>query len=161
MKRLIALTAFFALVSAPFSVQADEGYDKALQAYSCVDYQKAINLFKINAEKGHGLSQYMMGIMLEQGQGSEINVTKAFDWYMAAAKQGIPDAYFALADMYSKGIGVARDLVQAYAWFDLAKAGGHSLAPDMLRALAEQMPAEMIEQAKAFEKSWNDNLAKR
>lgn len=160
MNRILSITALSVLLALPFSVRADEGYDKALQAYSCVDYTKAIGLFQANAEKGHGLSQYMMGIMLEQGQGVTKDVQTAFDWYMKAAKQGIPDAYFALADMYSKGIGVKRDAVQAYAWFDLAKAGGHSLAPDMLAALAKEMTGDLIDQAKVFEKRWNEGLAK-
>lgn len=137
---------------------AHEGYDKALQAYSCVDYPKAIALFKTYADQGHGLSQYMMGIMTEQGQGTEPDVDTAFNWYMRAARQGIVDAYFALADMYKKGISVAKDPVQAYAWFDLAKQGGHSLADDMLKELAGQLNADQIAQARQFAAQWRANL---
>lgn len=139
---------------ASFPAQAHEGYDKALQAYSCVDYQKALELFKTYAEQGHGLSQYMVGIMMEQGQGTESDVKNAFNWYMNAAKQGIPDAYFALADMYAKGISVAKDPMLAYAWFDLASQGGHKLAGDMLNSLAQQLKPEQIDQARKFGQEW-------
>lgn len=140
------------LMSLP--ARAHEGYDKALQAYSCVDYQKAIGLFKVYADQGHGLSQYMMGIMTEQGQGTDPNVDAAFRWYMDAARQGITDAYFALADMYKRGISVSKDPVQAYAWFDLARQGGHKLAGDMLDSLSKEMDSDQIARAKQFTTQW-------
>jgi len=135
-------------------VQAHDGYDKAIQAYSCVDYEKALSLFKTYAKEGHGLSQYMMGIMTEQGQGTAADVKAAFDYYMTAARQGIPDAYFALADMYAKGAAVAKDPVQAYAWFELAMQGGHKLAGDMVNSLAKQLQPEQIEQARKMNQAW-------
>lgn len=142
----------------PFPVQAHDGYDKALQAYSCVDYQKALGLFKTYADQGHGLSQYMMGIMTEQGQGTDVDAKTAFNWYMNAAKQGVPDAYFALADMYAKGASVAKDPVQAYAWFDLASQGGHKLAGDMLKGLEAQLQPGQIAQAKKLGAEWQARL---
>lgn len=150
-----ALTAVLCLSATPFTTAlAHEGYDKALQAYSCVDYQKAFGLFKTYAAQGHGLSQYMVGIMAEQGQGTEVDLQAAFDSYMSAAKQGIPDAYYALADMYSKGISVAKDPVQAYAWFDLARQGGHRLAGDMLNSLSKELLPEQIDRAKMLGQQW-------
>ncbi len=151
--RAIAIVIFLSGMTSAL-VHAHEGYDKALQAYSCVDYNKALSLFKTYANQGHGLSQYMMGIMTEQGQGTDPNVDAAFNWYMTAAKQGIADAYFALADMYKKGISVAKDPVQAYAWFDLAKQGGHNLAGDMLSSLDKELNADQIAKAKQFEAQW-------
>jgi len=151
--RAIAIVIFLSGMTSAL-VHAHEGYDKALQAYSCVDYTKALSLFKTYADQGHGLSQYMMGIMTEQGQGTDPNVDVAFNWYMTAAKQGIADAYFALADMYKKGISVAKDPVLAYAWFDLAKQGGHNLAGDMLSSLDKELNSDQIAKAKQFEAQW-------
>jgi hypothetical protein len=119
-----------------------------------VDYPKALSLFKTYANQGHGLSQYMMGIMTEQGQGTDPKPSEAFNWYMDAAKQGITDAYFALADMYAKGISVEKNPVQAYAWYDLAKMGGHSLAPDMLKSVGQQLKPDQVAQAESFVKDW-------
>lgn len=151
----VILPASVALaVEAPGLAPGQDAYDKALQSYSCVDYEKAIRMFRSNAEQGHGLSQYMMGIMTEQGQGTEVDVTAAFDWYTRAAKQGLADAYFALGDMYSRGVGVAKDAVQAYAWFDLANRGGHKLAKDMLQSEAAHLQAEQIEQARKLASDW-------
>lgn len=133
-------------------------YDKALQSYSCVDYQKAFDLFRSSAEAGHGLSQYMMGIMLEQGQGTTEDVSAAFNWYMTAAKQGLTDAYYALGDMYSRGVAVGKDPLQAYVWFDLAARGGHKLARDMKNSEAARLQPAQLEIAT---KMVNDWLAKQ
>ncbi len=169
MKALLLLAVFAASLSAPASVLAldslsptpgKEAYDKALQSYSCVDYDKALRLFKANAETGHGLSQYMTGIMLEQGQGTEEDVTAAFNWYMKAAKQGLSDAYYALGDMYSRGIAVNKDALQAYVWFDLAARGGHKLAPDMKRSEAAHLQSAQLETAQTMVSDWLAKLGR-
>ncbi len=163
MKLLFLLAAFAASLFAPASVLAldtispakgKEMYDKALQSYSCVDYEKALRLFKANAEAGHALSQYMTGIMVEQGQGTEEDVTAAFNWYMKAAQQGLSDAYYALGDMYSRGISVNKDALQAYVWFDLAARGGHKLAPDMKRSEAAHLQPAQLETAQTMASDW-------
>jgi len=169
MKSLLLLAAFAACLSAPASVLAldsisptpgKEVYDKALQSYSCVDYEKALRLFKANAEAGHGLSQYMTGIMLEQGQGTEEDVSAAYGWYMRAAKQGLSDAYYALGDMYSRGISVSKDALQAYVWFDLAARGGHKLAPDMKLSAATHLQPAQLETAKTLANDWLAKLGR-
>ncbi|PIV89027.1 MAG: hypothetical protein COW48_02760 [Hydrogenophilales bacterium CG17_big_fil_post_rev_8_21_14_2_50_63_12] len=169
MKSFLLLAAFAASLSTPATAlaldsltptQGQEVYDKALQSYSCTDYEKALGIFKTNAEAGHGLSQYMMGIMLEQGQGTEADVAAAFNWYMKAAKQGLADAYYALGDMYSRGISVSKDAVQAYAWFDLADRGGHKLANDMKQSAAARLQSEQIESANKIATDWLAKLGR-
>jgi TPR repeat protein len=163
MKSYFLLAAFAANLAFPTVASALDNltpaqgqavYDKALQSYSCVDYQKAFGMFKSNAEAGHGLSQYMTGIMLEQGQGTTEDVSAAFKWYMTAAKQGLTDAYYALGDMYSRGISVSKDALQAYVWFDLAARGGHKLAPDMRNSEAAHLQPEQLETAKKMASDW-------
>ncbi|MDP2430694.1 MAG: tetratricopeptide repeat protein [Pseudomonadota bacterium] len=169
MKSLFLLAAFAVSLFATASVLAldatapkpgKETYDKALQSYSCVDYDKALSLFKANAEAGHGLSQYMTGIMLEQGQGAEEDVSAAYNWYMKAAKQGLSDAYYALGDMYSRGISVGKNALQAYVWFDLAARGGHKLAPDMKQSEAAHLQPAQLETAKTMAGDWLAKLGR-
>lgn len=169
MKALLLLALFAVSLSAPTAVFAldslspnpgKDAYDKALQSYSCVDYEKALRLFKANAEAGHGLSQYMTGIMLEQGQGAEVDVSAAYTWYMRAAKQGLSDAYYALGDMYSRGISVNKDALQAYVWFDLAARGGHKLAPDMKQSQAATLQPAQLETAKTMASDWLARLSR-
>jgi TPR repeat protein len=47
----------------------------------------------------------MMGIMVEQGQGTNPDVSAAFNWYMTSAKQGIIDSYYALSGMAALLLG--------------------------------------------------------
>ncbi len=148
------------LAGAADAVQPHEGYDNALKAYSCVDYPKALTMFKQYAEQGHGLSQYMAGIMLEQGQGADADVIAAYNWYMKSAQQGIADAYYALGDMYMRGTYVTRDKVTANAWFQLASQGGHKLSKDMLDQESLQLNAAQAEKAAAFIKDWLAKLGK-
>ena len=121
-------------------------YDAALKAYMCVDYDKAYKLFLDNAKKGHALSQYMVGVMLGDGQGAERDERASFDWFTLAAQQNLVDAHFALGDMYRKGEGVATDNNQALFWFEVAKRGGHKLAGDrVLRKGRRQRSAQLAD----------------
>ena len=161
MKPCIRATATAtALLLSAFTLPAlaHEGYDKAIQAYSCVDYQKAIGMFKTYAEQGHGLSQYMVGIMLEQGQGTEPDARSAFDWYMRAARQGIADAYFALGQIYYRGVAVPKDMIQAMVAFDVAARLGHSVSGDWRGMVSNVLNEEQLAKA---QKAASELIAKR
>jgi len=129
-------------------------YENALKSYMCVDYDKAFRLFSENAEKGHALSQYMVGIMLGDGQGTQENDKAAHEWFMRAARQNLVDAYYALGDMYKKGEGVAKDTTQAVFWYDLAAKGGHKLANDQLAGLTPVMLPEQMERVRQQVADW-------
>jgi TPR repeat protein len=159
MPRTLTLIAFTLMLVTASVAKAHEGYDKGIQAYSCVDYPKALSLFKEYAEQGHGLSQYMVGIMLEQGQGAAEDIPAAFNWYMKSAQQGIADSYFALGDMYSRGVGIAKDATQAYTWFELAQRGGHKLAKDALNSLTASLSAEQMAEARVAADKWTAKLS--
>lgn len=135
--------------------RADEDpYSAALHVYGCADYPKAFNLFRPLADQGMALAQYQIGLMTEQGQGTEPNLAHAFPWYMKAAEQGVVDAYFALGQLYSRGVAVTRDKVQAYAWFDRAMKGGNAVAGDWLRDEAKKMTPEEIAEAQRIAGEW-------
>ncbi len=136
------------------SVQAEGDYDKAVHVYGCADYPKALNLFKPLAEKGDALSQYQVGLMIEQGQGADASYEAALPWYMKAAEQGVADAYFALGQLYNRGLSVPQDAVQAYAWFDLAVRGGHAVAGDWLNMQANRMMPDQIQAARQVADEW-------
>ncbi len=136
-------------------------YEEALHVYGCADYPKALRLFTPLAEKGDRLSQFQVGMMTEQGQGTDPDLKKAFDWYLKAAQQGVADAYFALGQIYSRGEIVNKDPVQAYAWFDLAKNAGHAVAGDWLRMESARGKPEEMPKAQDFVKEWNAKVVKR
>jgi len=142
------------------AVQAETDYDKAVHVYGCADYPKALNLFKPLAEKGDALAQFQVGMMIEQGQGAEVNFDIAYYWYKKAAEQGMADAYFALGQLYARGLAVPQDTVQAYAWFDLAVRGGHAVAGDWLNMQANKMMPDQIEAARRIADGWLQKIKK-
>ena len=146
---LAAIGLSFAL-----AVQAETEYDKAVHVYGCADYPKAFSLFKPLAEQGDALSQFQVGMMIEQGQGAEVDFEAAYKWYMKAAEQGVADAYFALGQLYSRGLAVAQDPVRAYAWFDLAVRDGHAVAGDWLKMQAQKMVPDQIKAAQNVSNDW-------
>lgn len=142
------------------AVHAEGEYDEAVKVYGCADYPKAFNLFKPLAEKGDALSQFQVGMMTEQGQGTDASFENAYPWYKKAADQGMADAYFALGQLYTRGLAVPQDAVQAYAMFDLAVRGGHAVAGDWLNMQANKMMPEQIEQARKVADAWLKKLGK-
>jgi TPR repeat protein len=48
----------------------------------------------------------------------------AENFYLPVAEQGEPYAQLTLGEMYRDGVGVAQDLVQAYAWLSASAAQG-------------------------------------
>lgn len=140
------------------SAQAESDYDKAVHVYGCADYPKAFNLFKPLAEQGDALAQFQVGMMIEQGQGADVDMNAAYQWYLKAAEQGMADAYFALGQLYSRGLAVTQDSVQAYAWFDLAVRGGHAVAGDWLNMQANKMMPDQIQAAQNVASDWLKKL---
>lgn len=161
MKRIAIMAALAWLSAGPAqaldqinSAGSMEVYDTALKSYSCVDYDKAYRLFQGNAEKGHALSQYMMGVMLSAGQGAGEDDKAAWEWFMRAARQNLADAHFALGDMLKKGEGVTKDEVEALFWFKLAADAGHSLAKDMVNSLTPAISEPQRDQVLQKVRDW-------
>ena len=63
--------------------------------------------------------------------------------YRADAVKGVAVAQYNLAAMYESGLGVAKDLIEAYRWYSLAGETGRR------DRLAKTMSSEQIEEAKA------------
>ena len=76
--------------------------------------------------------------MYSSGQGVLQDFSEAFKWYRLAADHGGGRSHEALANAYAKGEGIAKNLVVAYALYNLRKnddtfvlANLASLTPDM------------------------------
>lgn len=156
----VSTTSLIAALSfTPAHARADEdAFDKAIHEYGCADYPKAFSMIVPLAKSGHALAQYQMGLMLEQGQGTEANLTEAFKWYQKAADQGVADAYFAVGQIYSRGVAVPRDSVKAYASFDVASTLGHAVSGDWRGMEEKKMSGDELAQAR---KLAAEMLAKR
>jgi TPR repeat protein len=153
---VLAVTAL--LVSALPALAEEDAFDKAIHVYGCADYPKAFAMVVPLAESGHALAQYQRGLMLEQGQGTAPNLAEAYTWYKKAADQGIADAYFALGQIYQRGVVVPKDAIQAYAAFDVAATLGHAVSGDWRGMVSNTLNQDELVKAQKLAAEW---LARR
>jgi TPR repeat protein len=157
--KAVVVLAVAALLAAATPARAEEdAFDKAIHVYGCADYPKAFAMVVPLAEGGHALAQYQMGLMLEQGQGIDANLAEAYKWYKKAADQGIADAYFALGQIYHRGVVVPKDAIQAFVAFDIAASLGHAVSGDWRGMVSNALSQEELAKA---QKIAADRLAGR
>ncbi len=85
----------------------------------------------------------------------------ANQFYQPLAENGEPYAQLALAEMYSEGDGVAKNLVVAYAWLILASHNGVEEAEQLKNDLLSVMTGGEKVQAKALGSAYIDMYASR
>jgi len=103
------------------------------------DMVQAYHWHKKAALQGHTGSQYTLGQILEQGDGVRQSLAQAFEWYSLAAKMSDnPEAEFAMALMYFRGLGVTQDFAEAFDLFEKTAFKGHLIAQHLLGAMFEQ-----------------------
>lgn len=66
----------------------------------------------------------MLGIIYEQGLGVPVNHKTSFEWYLKAAKQGIPTAQHDVGVKYFQGQGVTQDYGNAAFWWEQSASTG-------------------------------------
>jgi TPR repeat protein len=86
------------------------------------------------------------------GKGAEVDAeTKAL---IAKAEQGDALAQSNLGAMYANGRGVPKDMVNAYAWLNVASANGNEIASERRDGNARFMTPEQIAEAQKLSKVW-------
>ncbi|MEW6159091.1 MAG: hypothetical protein AB1813_16825 [Verrucomicrobiota bacterium] len=115
-------------------------------AHAAQWYRKAANLGDIQALVNLG--------WLLQTQGGETNLTEAIRCYQTAAQKNNSKAQMLLAECYEKGLGVGKDLVEAYKWLYLAAQNNDPDATARLNLLAENLPFADVATALRRAKDW-------
>ena len=113
----------------------------------------AYEWFRKAAAQGDAMAQYNLGVMLG-GNGAKEDPAAAARWMRKAATQGHRYAQSKLADFYSEGKGVEKDLVLAYAIYELSAKSGNSAALKSQHAVAEKLTPAQIDEAKALASGW-------
>jgi len=116
------------------------------------DWPEAIARSRSAAEEGDPSAQNILGMRFASGRGVLRSSEEARQWFQRAAEQGEADAQFNLGNLfYSDSVrhlaaeaGEAR--IQAYMWFHLAAAQGHSPATASCETLNLQLTdSELLE----------------
>ena len=84
------------------------------------DYAQAAQWYLKAAQQGNPGAQYDLGFAYEKGQGVQQDYGQAVQWYLKAAQQGNARAQNNLGTLYDRGLGVPRNMVVAYALFNLS-----------------------------------------
>src|ERR1700676_4638865 len=70
--------------------------------------------FRLAADQGYFLAQFMLGNMYFNGSGIPRDYARAMQWYSLAANQNCAPAQNNLGVMYLQGHGAPQDYVRAY-----------------------------------------------
>ncbi|WP_411677858.1 MobP3 family relaxase [Caproicibacter sp.] len=107
------------------------------------DFDKAYQLFLLEAESGNALAMHDLGRMFADGLGREIDLQAAHEWYEKAlsaflsAETEKPKPYleYRIGKMYAAGLGTEQDYGQAASWFQEAVEKNHKYAQYSLGSL--------------------------
>ena len=148
---LISAAALFAVALA-VPAEADLLAD-GVAAYEAGDYAGAAKAWRPLAEGGDAMAQFNLGLLHETGRGVAEDPAEAAAWYKRAALQGLTQAQFNLALLHQTGRGVEKNGEEALYWLEVAARHGEGAegeqAADAAARLAEILPAELVEDARA------------
>ena len=129
------------------------------------DHDLAMAWIRKAADQGYPHAQFWLGRFWRGEQGRFAKKVlpdrgKALAWFRRAAEQGHMLAQQALSGCYLFGDGVARDMVQAYAWTNLALRSEFGF-PDLLAGSLDRMEENMTPARIAEAQALSRELAER
>jgi hypothetical protein len=127
--------------------------------------QKALDLFKQAAELGHSQAAGELAFAYLEGKGVVRDYVEARKWLITAANadesgpwSDVPKLRNALGVLYEFGHGVEKDAVLAYAWYNLAAAGGYDKAKQNLARVERALSPESLGEAQRLSREWRPGL---
>lgn len=112
---------------------------------------EGLRLIQRAADAGSAEGEHRLALIYITGDaGQPRDATRAAELFAKAAAQGHRRAQLNLGTLYFRGQGVARDLIQARAWFEQAALDGDVYASYALgRALSESAPSATADSTRA------------
>ena len=148
-----AFIAFVIAASAAFA--DDQEFRRGLSAFNRGAYAEALADWAASANAGEADSQAGLAFMYFKGMGVAQDRFRAAELYKSAAAKGQPEAQMFLGAIYLYGEGLGRDLVQAYAWCEIAQANGALGALGCREAAERQMSTPEIDAALGLVSKWH------
>ena len=108
------------------------------------------------AAQGCAGASYLLGARLWQGQGVDKNAAAAMSSFLDAARRGHLDSMLMLAYGHVEGVGVVRDAVQAYAWYNVAAGKGDARAVEMRDLIEGALRPDQIADAQRLSRAFNE-----
>ena len=117
----------------------------------------AIHWYSRAAAQGVAEAQYRLGVMYDNGWGSDVNAKLALKYYQMAAEQNYALAQHDLALMYHNAKGVKKNNIIAYQWIYIAVSQGNEIMRDQMRRISEEMSEQEIATARKLALSWQSD----
>lgn len=106
-------------------------------------------------ETGNTFADFMTGVDIYNGWGeTSQNHLEAIKHFKRAARGGHKQAQHYLGLMYYKGLGVAKDNIEAYKWFDLAASNGDKVGMVLKVTLKDILTSHEINEAETRKQAW-------
>lgn len=103
-------------------------FEKALDFIFNQDFDSALPLLKIEAEKGNARAMHELGNLFYLGNGVEEDGKTAFEWYLKSAQNNCSSSMNMLGRYYAEGWhGVGIDSVSAVSWIKKSAESGDSI----------------------------------
>lgn len=101
------------------------------------------------AEKQLTAAMYNYAILLMNGWGVSWNPFKAYDYFLKAAKDSMPQAEYIIGIIYTDNLIIKKDWNEAYAWVKKAADSGLDYAKKTLAEIKEKIPASLLDTTSA------------
>lgn len=141
------------------------------------DLKNAMEFFERAAVMGHQASMLRLASALLEGEGIVKNYVEAHKWLLKVANLNhlailealvdfsaeysedneVPNidwARNALGVLYARGQGVEKDIVLAYAWYNIAASGGDKFAKNNLAGTEGLINPEELQEAQILSREW-------
>ena len=132
------------------------------------DAHKAFGYFKRAAELDYFRSKEEVSRAYYQGSGVVRDYSEALKWLLAAANENetgpnssVHRLRNAVGFVYEKGVGAAKDPVLAYAWYNVASAGGNADAQQNATRLESILSPDQLKDAQTLSSNWSPGLEMR
>ena len=124
------------------------------------DYEQAVKYYRLSASQGNLDAQCNLGWIYHEGVGVVKNDSEAYKLTRLAAENGLPQAQYNLGELYYEGEGVSKDIVQACAWWQVARSLGQQSAAKTLHIITKEMSPKQRHEANKLAGSIYPLLAK-
>lgn len=101
---------------------AEAAYEAAEYYYGRREFNKAFEWYVKTAqcENPNPMVYFNLGYACQKGEGTDVDLISAFDYYEKAAAKHLPQAFYNLAYFYQNGLVVKQDFVKAEEYSRLA-----------------------------------------
>jgi hypothetical protein len=117
-----------------------------MASFGCYTAKPPINLedirrYEYAASQGDPIAQYHLGMAYQ----THLRYSEADLWLLKAAQNGVPEAQYSLAENYSAGLGVPKNIIEAYAWYSVADTQGNLPSTNARNTLTAKLTRSELE----------------